>query len=148
MGSPYLLPFLWAYYIIIQGLFRLPNYPIRQFCTAGGNGMYRDCIALAIFSDWWATMETASGPEVRGTSFRAIPLSIKIIPTSVIFWHVSYLHSILTRVQWIILLALYIVRRQTYKKKMHEVLASCLMFFFKFTQSLWLASPVVLYHRR
>ena len=62
-----------------QGLFRLPNYLILQFCTTGSNGMYRDCIAPAIYSDSWSTMDTASEPGVRGTSFRAIPQSIKII---------------------------------------------------------------------
>ena len=35
----FLLPFLWAPCIILQCLFRLSNQPIRQFCTAGGNGM-------------------------------------------------------------------------------------------------------------
>ena len=44
--------------------------------------MYRDCIALAITFELWATMETASGPGVRGTSFMAIPQSIKIINQS------------------------------------------------------------------
>ena len=39
--------------------------------------MYRDGIALAIYSDSWATMGTAFGPGVRGTSFRAILQSIK-----------------------------------------------------------------------
>ena len=41
--------------------------------------LYRDCIASAICSDWWVTMDTASGPGVRGTSFRVILQSIKII---------------------------------------------------------------------
>ena len=41
--------------------------------------MYRDCIAPAMYSDWWATKDDASGPGVRGTSFRAILQSIKII---------------------------------------------------------------------
>ena len=41
-----------------------------------GDGLYRDCIAPAIYSDWWSTMDTASG--ARETSFRAIPQSIKI----------------------------------------------------------------------
>ena len=41
--------------------------------------MYKHCIALAIYSDSWATMDTASRPGVRGTSFRVIPQSIKII---------------------------------------------------------------------
>ena len=75
----FLLSFIWAPYIIFQGLFRLHNLPIRQFCTTGGNKIYRDCIAHAICSDSWATMDTASGPGVRGTSFRAIPQFIKII---------------------------------------------------------------------
>ena len=68
--SVLLLPFLQASYIIFQGLFRLPNWPVRQFCATGGNGMYRYCIALAIYSDSLVTMGTASGPGVRGTSFR------------------------------------------------------------------------------
>ena len=55
----FLLPFLWAPYIIFQGYIRLPNYPIWQFCTAGGNEMYRDRIVLAIYCDWWATIDTA-----------------------------------------------------------------------------------------
>ena len=33
--------------------------------------MYRDCILPAIYSDSQATMDTASEPGVRGTSFRA-----------------------------------------------------------------------------
>ena len=40
---------------------------------------HRDCIAPAIYSDSWAAMDTASEFGVRGTSFRAIPQSIKII---------------------------------------------------------------------
>ena len=36
-------------------------------------------ITPAIYSEWWATMDTASGPEIRGTSFRAIPQSTKIM---------------------------------------------------------------------
>ena len=39
--------------------------------------MYRDCIAPAIYSDSCATMDLESG--VIGTSFRAIPQSMKII---------------------------------------------------------------------
>ena len=35
-------------------------------------------IALAIYSDSWVTMDTASEPGVRDTSFRAIPKSIEI----------------------------------------------------------------------
>ena len=42
--------------------------------------MYRDCIAPANHSDSWATMDTVSEPEARGTAFRAIPeLILKII---------------------------------------------------------------------
>ena len=41
--------------------------------------MYRDYIATAIYYDWWATIDTSSGLGVRGTSFRAIPQSTKII---------------------------------------------------------------------
>ena len=37
--------------------------------------MYIDCIVLVIYSDWWTTMDTASG--VTGTSFIGIPQSIK-----------------------------------------------------------------------
>ena len=40
------------------------------------------CRGIALFSwsaDWWATMDTASGPGVRGSSFREISQSIKII---------------------------------------------------------------------
>ena len=51
------LPFLWAPYIVFQGLFRLPNWPTRQFFTTGGNGMYRGCIAFAVCSNWRATMD-------------------------------------------------------------------------------------------
>ena len=40
--------------------------------------MFRDCIALAVYSDSWATMDTASESGVRRT-VRAIPQSIKII---------------------------------------------------------------------
>ena len=46
--------------------------------------MYRDCIASAIYPDSWATMDTASEPGVRETSFRAIPQSIKIINQSLL----------------------------------------------------------------
>ena len=60
--------------MIFQGLFCLSNHPIRQFCTTGGNGI----ALLSRSTDWWATMDTASGPVVRGTSFTAIPRSIKI----------------------------------------------------------------------
>ena len=51
-----LLSFLWSAYIIFQGLFRPANLPIWQFCTTGGNGMYRDCIAFVVYSNSQATM--------------------------------------------------------------------------------------------
>ena len=54
--------------------------------STGGNEMHRDCIAFAIYSDSWATMDTASGPGVRGTFFKAIPQSIKIINLLFIYW--------------------------------------------------------------
>ena len=46
--------------------------------------MYRDCIALAVYSNSQATMDTASEPWDRGTSFRAINMINKhaIIITS------------------------------------------------------------------
>ena len=39
--------------------------------------MYRDCIAPAIYSDSWATIDTDSEPGVRWTSFRVILQSIQ-----------------------------------------------------------------------
>ena len=48
--------------------------------------MYRDCIVLAIYSDWW---DSASGPGVRGTTFKAIPQSIKKIKLIIILLHRS-----------------------------------------------------------
>ena len=40
--------------------------------------MYRVCISPSIYSDSWATMDTASETGVRGTSFRAIKIIIII----------------------------------------------------------------------
>ena len=52
-----------------------------------------------LYSDSWATMDTASEPSFRGTSFRAIPHFIKIINRSDSSSYLSW--STLTRgLQW------------------------------------------------
>ena len=53
----FLMPFLWAPFIIIK-------LPTRYFYTTSGNGMYRNCVALAVYSNSQATINGHCASEL------------------------------------------------------------------------------------